>query len=215
MVVGALAGALVVWGATAAGADCSGPVVDHDAGPVDRGQEITVTGTGFGDNCYDTGPPPAGQGILGEPLRDVEVVIVQGDVEHIVAEGAADDAYELSVDVVVPPELEPGEALVRVRWGGGTTWAVDATEQALEVSDAPATGEATVAEFGPGAGEAGEAESEAGASGNGSGDGAGIGGDGDDGDSSSGWSDPGRWAIVAVVLLGAVGVGSMVVVRRS
>jgi hypothetical protein len=200
---------LVVLGTSPAGADCSGPMIEYDAGPVDRGQAISVSGGGFGDNCYDTGPPPAGEGILGRPLTDVEVVITQAGVDHLVAEGNADDEYEFTVEVVVPADLAPGEARLQVRWGPGTTWAVDQTDQPLVVSDAAATsGGDEVATFGPD----GEGEATAGESGTGEAASAEAGEVDDDG--SGGWSEPGRWIVAAVVLAAIVGVGSMVLVRQ-
>ena len=69
-----------------------------------------MTGSGFGDNCYDTGPPPAGEGYLGKPLTEIEVVFVQGDRQTVVARGAADDGYAFEIDVVVPAASVPGEA---------------------------------------------------------------------------------------------------------
>lgn len=193
-------------GPSPAGADCSGPTIGYDAGPVDRGQAISVTGGGFGDNCYDTGPPPASEGILGRPLTDIEVVISQAEVDHLVAEGNADGDYEFAVEVVVPADLAPGEARLQVRWGSGTTWAVDRTDQPLVVSDAAATsGGDEVTTFGPEGGidaPASEASNGPSAAANG------------DGDGSGGWTDPGRWLVAAVVLAAVLGVGSMVVVRQ-
>jgi hypothetical protein len=114
-----LAAALVVGGAGPAAGDCASPMLAYPAGEVDRGDTITVTGEAFGDACHDTGPPPAGQGVLGRPLTDVEVVIAQGGTEVVVATGDADASYAFVVDVVVPAALEPGEATVHARWPGG------------------------------------------------------------------------------------------------
>src|SRR5215218_4330045 len=85
--------ALFALDAPAAGADCSSPTIEYPAGPVDRSQAITVTGSGFGDNCYDTGPPPPGQGALGRPRDGIEIVITQAGDEHLVAQGGADAEY--------------------------------------------------------------------------------------------------------------------------
>jgi hypothetical protein len=198
-----LATALVGLDVPAAGADCSGPQIECTAGMVDRGQEITVTGRGFGDSCYDTGPPPPGVGAMGQPLDDIDVVITQAGVDHLVAKGEADAEYEFEVDVVVPARLEPGEARLQVRWGPGTAWAVDRTDQPLVVSDIPAAGDDVVATFGPQAepagGEPAAAETARPSPSSASG---------------SGWSEPGRWIVAAMVLLAVVGIGSMVLVRR-
>jgi hypothetical protein len=99
-----------------AAADCSGPTIQA-IHPAVRGDVITVKGYGFGDNCYDTGPPPAGQGALGIPVGDLELLVSQGDKEVQVASGRADDDYEFSVDVVVPSDLAPGSAWLVARWG--------------------------------------------------------------------------------------------------
>ena len=41
-----------------AGADCAGPTIDHQGGEVSPGSTVVVEGLWWGDNCYDTGPPP-------------------------------------------------------------------------------------------------------------------------------------------------------------
>lgn len=61
--VGMMAAGLV--SAPPASADCSGPSMSFSPQDVDRGGEVTVTGEAWGDNCYDTGPPPNGEGALG------------------------------------------------------------------------------------------------------------------------------------------------------
>jgi hypothetical protein len=190
--LGAVLFVLVVDGA-AAGADCSGPMIEYAAGPVDRGQDIIVTGRGFGDSCYDTGPPPPGQGAMGRPLDDIDV-ITQVGVDHLVAEGTADAEYGFEVDVVVPAELEPGEARLQVRWGDGTAWASDRTDQTLVVSQAPSSaGGDVVATFGPEAAAPAEAAARP---------------------EPDGSSDVGPWVGGAVVVLCVVAGGSMLVVRR-
>jgi hypothetical protein len=196
LLIGTTAG-LVVLGAPAAGADCLGPTIEYTAGAVDRGQEITVTGTGFGDNCYDTGPPPPGEGTLGRPLADIDVVITQAGVDHVVAEGTADADYGFEVSVVVPSDLEPGEATVQALWDAGAAPASDRTDEPLVISDAPSTGEDVVATFGPDGDMSGVAPAEAPTR-----------------PASGGWGEPGRWIVAAVVALTPVGIGSMVLVRQ-
>ena len=104
----ALLGGLLLLEPAAAGAACLGPSIEYESGPVRRGGTVTVTGSGFGDNCYDTGPPPAGEGYLGKPLTEIEVVLVQSDRQTVVARGAADDGYAFEIDVVVPGRVVPG-----------------------------------------------------------------------------------------------------------
>lgn len=120
-----------------AAAFCVGPTINRIE-PAIRGEVITIEGGGFGDNCYDTGPPPAGEGGLGVPIPDVELFVAQGDTEVQVASGAADAGYEFSVDVRVPPRLSPGPALVVARWGTNQS-----TEQVLEVLADSAVAEPT------------------------------------------------------------------------
>jgi hypothetical protein len=118
----AAAGSIVVTAAfglaapSLVAADCAGPTVQHEVGTFDRGGLLLVEGLAFGDNCYDTGPPPAGEGVLGKPRSDITVFVVQGGEEHLVAEGAADGEYLFTVEVLLPAELEPGEADVVVRY---------------------------------------------------------------------------------------------------
>lgn len=154
-------GWLSVGTAGAAAADCSGPTIEHTSGTVDRGDPIEVRATGFGTDCYDTGPPPAGEGILGKPLRGIEVAFVQsdGDVDIVVAEGNANLDYEFTIEVALPAELQPGAVTVVARWSSRAE-AYDATAEPLTVSDAPAEpGRVEIVSFGSTAGpESGQAE---------------------------------------------------------
>lgn len=96
-------------------ADCLGPGIEHTSGTVDRGGTVHVVGKAWGDNGYDTGPPPPGEGVLGHPLTGIEVYLVQGGVEHLVATGDADDRFGFVVDVAVPDALAPGPVEVVAR----------------------------------------------------------------------------------------------------
>lgn len=78
-----------------------------------------VVGSAWGDNCYDAMDPPLGEGVLGKPIDEIDVYIVQGDREWLVATGAADDEYAFETVVVVPIDLDPGDAVVEARWGAG------------------------------------------------------------------------------------------------
>src|SRR5262245_38190884 len=66
---------------------CVGPAVVVEPAEVPAGGTVTVRGTGFGDDCHDTGPPPAGEGLLGKPLQDIEVYVEQGGRGDLVAAG--------------------------------------------------------------------------------------------------------------------------------
>ena len=94
----------------AARADCIGPTFSHTGGEFAHGEIVTVTGYGFGDNCYDTGPPPPGEGSLGQPLTGIEVYFDQGGEHHRVAVGNADEDYAWQVQIPVPSNLDIGEA---------------------------------------------------------------------------------------------------------
>jgi hypothetical protein len=146
----AAAGVAGLGAATPAAADCAGPTVRHEVGSFDRGTTLQVDGLAFGDNCYDTGPPPDGQGVLGKPQSDISVFVVQGGEETLVAEGSADADYEFTVDVVLPAALEPGDADVVVRYADGAE-AYDPDLLPFTVSDAEPSGPeaAAVVTFGP------------------------------------------------------------------
>ena len=129
---------LLLLGSAPAGAACLGPSIEYESGPVRRGGTVTVTGSGFGDNCYDTGPPPAGEGYLGKPLTEIEVVLVQSDRQTVVARGAADEGYAFEIDVVVPVGSFPGEArLLALDAATGLTAAGDPERPVLITPDPP------------------------------------------------------------------------------
>jgi hypothetical protein len=117
-------------------ASCIGPTIEHTAGRVDRSGVIHVVGSGWGDECDDTGAPPEGVGVLGNPETDIEVVLVQGENPHVVATGDADADYRFVVDVPVPDRLAAGPVTVVARGRDGTV-ARDATAAPIVVSDAP------------------------------------------------------------------------------
>jgi hypothetical protein len=136
-----------------AAADCIGPTILPITGELVRGEPVTITGRGWGDQCYDTGPPPPGQGTLGTPADDIEIRFTQGDTDVVVAQGSADDEYRFEVTVSVPTSLAPGEARLWARPVGSTAGAAPATALVVVVvSAAPPAAEAPVpaiAVFGP------------------------------------------------------------------
>jgi hypothetical protein len=129
-------------------ASCVGPTVTFKPARIARGDVLTITGQYFGDDCLDTGTVPPGVGPLGNPLTGLAIVIDQGEREFLVATGSADNDYEFEVDVVVPSELEPGEASLSVIGAGDARLPVT---PALVISTTPPpdSDEATVATFGP------------------------------------------------------------------
>jgi hypothetical protein len=141
MVVGAL------FAPTPAAADCMAPTITIDDGPLIRGSTLRVVGTAWGDDCHDTGPPPEGEDTLGKPLNEIDVVVVQGDEEYLVAEGAAGARYDFAVNVAVPSDLVPGaEELVARSTAGSVN--VNATVPLIIASDAPIDAHNEVAQFG-------------------------------------------------------------------
>lgn len=149
LVVLSLAVGAVGASATPVAADCSGPTVEFEPAEVGRGGELTVVGTAFGDNCYDTGPPPDGEGFLGVPQSDIEVRILQGPEEILVAKGDADDDYRFEVTVVVPSALDPGAARLVVRLAnGGEAFLVDNGPFVITDAEPVAGADETVVAFG-------------------------------------------------------------------
>lgn len=149
---------VATW-APGAQADCIGPTFNHTSGDLAHGATLTITGYGFGDNCYDTGPPPPGEGALGRPLTDIEVWLDQDGDRHLVAVGNADEAYEWVVDVAVPAVLDVGTVDVSVTTGSFE--AFDETDTQIWVtSDAEPNVEFEVNEFGPVGSERAEAVGE-------------------------------------------------------
>ncbi|MEP1123065.1 MAG: hypothetical protein ABJH68_04145 [Ilumatobacter sp.] len=113
--VSVVVGLLITTGSPAA-ADCSGPTIEIEQREVVSGAQLVVTGYAWGDNCYDTGAPPDGEGVLGVPIGGIDVYVVQGTEEFLVATGAADDEYSFDVTIVIPAELTAGTAVVQARW---------------------------------------------------------------------------------------------------
>jgi hypothetical protein len=129
-------------------ASCVGPTVKFKPTRITRGDVLTITGQYFGDDCLDTGTVPQGVGPLGSPLTGLAIVIDQGEREFLVATGSADSDYEFQVEVVVPSELEPGEATLSIIGAGDARLTI--TPALVISSAAPVdTTEATVATFGP------------------------------------------------------------------
>lgn len=129
-------------------ARCAAPTVTFRPARIARSGVLTITGTNFGDDCLDTGTLPPGVGPLGSPLTGLVIVINQGANEFVVATGSADDDYSFEVDIVVPAELEPGEAILSVIGAGDARLTVD---RPLVISGATPvdSAQATVATFGP------------------------------------------------------------------
>ena len=87
-----------------------------------------MIGRWFGDNCYDTGPPPPGEGTLGVPVEGIEILLVQSEggaqgrpaadagIEFSLGLVDADDEYRFRFVGTVPEGVSLGEAWVEVRF---------------------------------------------------------------------------------------------------
>lgn len=130
-------------GVGSASADCAAPRMSFSPHEVDRGGEVTVRGELWGASCYDTGPPPEGEGPLGEPLTGIEIVLAQGEVvlargerEWLLATVDADSDYRFTATVVIPVDAEPGDARLIARRPETYPYAAN-PESGLHISAAP------------------------------------------------------------------------------
>lgn len=106
-----LAAAVTVVLTGSSAADCVGPTITVRPTSGPAGTSLTIEGTGFGDNCYDTGPPPPGQGVLGNPLTGVEIAFVDAaGTRTVLAVVDADADYRFAVEATVPAGAVPGPA---------------------------------------------------------------------------------------------------------
>lgn len=131
----------------AAAASCAAPELTYDGGEVHPGDTVTVVGQHWGDDCYDTGNQPAGEGVLGLPRTGIVVVFEQGGTQTIVARGDADTEYQFQVAVVIPQTAAPGEARLVARVGD--TQGYDDSREPLSVASAGDGSPVRVASFGP------------------------------------------------------------------
>jgi hypothetical protein len=130
-----------------ASAACVGPELSYDGLQVRPGDTVRVVGRYWGDDCFDTGPAPAGQGDLGLPRQGIEVVFVQGGKQTVVARGNADADYQFQVDTVIPRTAAPGGARLAARATGEEQFA--AMGGLLEVVSVGQGSPLVVASFGP------------------------------------------------------------------
>jgi hypothetical protein len=106
-----------------------------------------VVGQYWGDDCFDTGPPPAGKGDLGLPRQGITVMFEQDGTQTVVARGNADADYQFQVDIVIPPNAAPGGARLAARASEEEQFA--ATGGPLEVVSTGQGSPLVVASFGP------------------------------------------------------------------
>lgn len=116
LVVAVVVVTLVVIAGEPASASCISPTIAFSPITVDRGQEVEVTGQGWGDACNDVNVKP-GDKVLGRPRRGIEIVFSQGGRDIVVARGAADESYKFRATVRVPDGLQHGTARLFARAG--------------------------------------------------------------------------------------------------
>jgi len=132
---------VVAVAAAPAGAQCYGPRVRYDPAEAARGDKVLISGTFWGDDCYDDGRALLpGQGSLGAPIGKITISLVQGDHRIVVADGAANRYYQFAVWVRVPTSLEPGGAnVVATEHRAPGAGDVDYMTDQLRITDAPPT----------------------------------------------------------------------------
>lgn len=146
VVVAVLASGLLAVPVTAS-ASCVGPALSYDVAQVRPGDTVRVVGQYWGDDCFDTGRPPVGQGVLGPPRQGIAVVFEQGGTQTVVARGNADGYYQFQVDIAIPQTADPGGARLVARATDEEQFA--ATGGPLEVVSAGQGSPLVVASFGP------------------------------------------------------------------
>jgi hypothetical protein len=101
-------------------ADCANPSVQVDPDAGAPGSAITVTGQAWGTNCYDTGPPPPGEGPLGIPQTGIDLVLLDAaGTETVLATVDAGADYGFAVDTTVPAGAAAGAGRVGARSSTG------------------------------------------------------------------------------------------------
>jgi|GEM_PF-2296820 len=95
---------------------CASPSLSIDTKTVTVEGELLVTGQNFGTKCYDEETPPLGEGVLGLPNQDIEIVMTQSDAAILVARGNAGNDYNFVVTVKLPPEFTTGVLTVTARY---------------------------------------------------------------------------------------------------
>lgn len=142
-----------LFGTSPVAGACAPPLltVVTDGQEVYPGSVITIEGRYFGDNCYDSSPPPSGEGTIGMPWHNIDIVLIQDGQEHLVATGNAGGGYDFSVDVVVPAVVEVGAMSVTAKLpaqGASGDLSVSA-DQEIQVTAGEASAPIAVARFGP------------------------------------------------------------------
>jgi hypothetical protein len=151
VVLGALG--VVALAPAPARASCVGPRVELEPAEVTRGERVTISGEYWGDACNDVriaGQKP--EPVLGNPVKDIQIIFSQGERHIVVARGAADKRYRFEVPVRVPASLAPGSVDVIATWNPGGAVDENIPAGLLQITDAPPTRaprKTRVVKFGP------------------------------------------------------------------
>lgn len=127
--------AALAWGAmmwpTSAGADCVGPELaigeevpySYVQLPVERlspGQQVKVTGEWFRNGCNDTGGACGLGGERETPMKNVQLVVKQGQLEwQVDRESARGKHFTVRWEFQVPADLAAGRAELLARTKDG------------------------------------------------------------------------------------------------
>lgn len=98
-------------------ADCGGPDITVSARRLSPGDDLTITGRGWGDACNDTPGPGCDPPPLGEPIEDIRLRLTSADASVGLATVDADDEYSIDVTLEVP-EVPTGTYRVEAAGGG-------------------------------------------------------------------------------------------------
>lgn len=113
----AAAAALLSLGSPA-GADCGGPDVDVSPRIVSPGDDLPISGHGWGDACNDTPGPGCDPPPLGDPIQDIRLVLSSSDGPasvHIMTVDADEYLFDVTFEV---PEVPPGRYRLEAAGGG-------------------------------------------------------------------------------------------------
>jgi hypothetical protein len=150
LLAGVLCAAFLAVVSRPAAANCLGPTIEIDQRKIAPGEEIKVLGSWWGDNCYDTGPPPEGEGVLGVPINGIDIYVVQGDREWLIAAGSADAHYGFTATATAPADLTLGDARVQARSRQCVAYSSNPNFVVID-APRPAGIDKTVVSFGPSA----------------------------------------------------------------
>jgi hypothetical protein len=107
-----LAASSLIVLAPPASADCAAPSIELSEDGPRRGAVIDVEGSGWGTACYDTGPSPLGEGLLGVPITAIGIELVQGDQRWDLGYYGIKPDYTFTRTVQIPRSVKTGVASI-------------------------------------------------------------------------------------------------------